>query len=659
LNDESARQPLWTPSPDRARAANITRFKEQVAKAWRVDLADTDALYEFSVSEREKFWQSVRDFVQVKAAAWGTCVLVDGDRMPGAKWFPDARLNFAENLLRRRDDADALVFRGEDKVGRRLSFAQLYDRVSVLSQALKGAGVGPGDRVAGYLPNMPETIVAMLAAASIGATWASCSPDFGVAGVLDRFGQIEPKVLFACDGYRYNGKRHDTLGKLKEIAAALPGLARVVVAAYGDQRLDARTLAAAVPGAVTLEDFCRGAAPGDIDFARLPFDHPLYILFSSGTTGAPKCIVHSAGGAILKHATEQPIHCDIRADDRVFFFTTCGWMMWNWLAAALAWGATPLLYDGSPSYPGPEALFDFADAERATLFGTSAKFIDSLAKTGFRPIKTHSLATVRTLCSTGSPLAPEGFDFVYRAIKKDVHLASISGGTDILGCFCGGDPTKPVWRGEIQTRILGMAVEVFDEDGRPVRGRKGELVCTKPFPTMPLGFWGDDDGSRYRAAYFEAFPNVWTHGDYVELTGHGGLIIYGRSDATLNPGGVRIGTAEIYRQVEKLSEVREAIVVGQDWRNDVRVVLFVVLREGLVLEPALVERIKSQVRRNCTPRHVPAVIVQVADIPRTKSGKITELAVRDVIHGRPVKNVEALANPEALRLFEDLPQLKA
>ena len=659
MNDESARQPLWTPSPDRARAANITRFKEQVAKAWRVDLADTDALYEFSVSEREKFWQSVRDFVQVKAAAWGTCVLVDGDRMPGAKWFPDARLNFAENLLRRRDDADALVFRGEDKVGRRLSFAQLYDRVSVLSQALKGAGVGPGDRVAGYLPNMPETIVAMLAAASIGATWASCSPDFGVAGVLDRFGQIEPKVLFACDGYRYNGKRHDTLGKLKEIAAALPGLARVVVAAYGDQRLDARTLAAAVPGAVTLEDFCRGAAPGDIDFARLPFDHPLYILFSSGTTGAPKCIVHSAGGAILKHATEQPIHCDIRADDRVFFFTTCGWMMWNWLAAALAWGATPLLYDGSPSYPGPEALFDFADAERATLFGTSAKFIDSLAKTGFRPIKTHSLATVRTLCSTGSPLAPEGFDFVYRAIKKDVHLASISGGTDILGCFCGGDPTKPVWRGEIQTRILGMAVEVFDEDGRPVRGRKGELVCTKPFPTMPLGFWGDDDGSRYRAAYFEAFPNVWTHGDYVELTGHGGLIIYGRSDATLNPGGVRIGTAEIYRQVEKLSEVREAIVVGQDWRNDVRVVLFVVLREGLVLEPALVERIKSQVRRNCTPRHVPAVIVQVADIPRTKSGKITELAVRDVIHGRPVKNVEALANPEALRLFEDLPQLKA
>jgi len=659
LNDESARQPLWTPSSERVRAANITRFKDQVAKAWRIELPDTDALYEFSIAEREKFWQSVRDFAGLKAATWGSRVLVDGDKMPGAKWFPDARLNFAENLLSRRDDADAIVFRGEDRVGRRLSFAQLYDRVSVLARALGAAGVGPGDRVAGYLPNMPEAIVAMLASVSLGATWSLCSPDFGVAGVLDRFGQIGPKILFASDGYRYNGKRHDTLGKLKEIAAALPTVVRVVVAPYGDQSVDARALAAAVPGAMTLEDFCHGFAPGEIEFAQLPFDHPLYILFSSGTTGVPKCIVHSAGGAILKHATEQPIHCDIRENDRVFFFTTCGWMMWNWLAAALAWGATLLLYDGSPTYPGPEVLFDYAEAERATLFGTSAKFIDSLAKSGLQPIKTHRLATVRTLCSTGSPLAPEGFDFVYRAIRKDVHLASISGGTDILGCFCGGDPTKPVWRGEIQARILGMAVEVFDDEGKPVRGRKGELVCTKPFPSMPLGFWGDQDGSRYKAAYFEAFPNVWTHGDYVEITEHGGLIIYGRSDATLNPGGVRIGTAEIYRQVEKLSEVREAIVVGQEWKNDVRVVLFVVLKEGLVLEPALVEKIKAQVRRNCTPRHVPAVIVQVADIPRTKSGKITELAVRDVIHGRAVKNVEALANPEALELYKDLPQLKA
>ncbi len=659
LNDDSARQPLWTPSPDRVRAANITRFKDQVARVWRVELPDTDALFDFSVAEREKFWQSVRDFADVKARTWGKRVLVDGDRMPGAKWFPDARLNFAENLLRRRDDADAVVFLGEDMVRRRLSFAELHDRVSVLAQALRAAGIRPGDRVVGYLPNMPEAIVAMLAAVSLGAAWSSCSPDFGVQGVLDRFGQIAPKVLFAADGYRYNGKRHGTLDKLADIVAQLPGLEKVVVAPYGDESLTAAAVAEAVPGAVLLDDFCEGGKPGPIAFVQLPFDHPLYILFSSGTTGAPKCIIHSAGGAILKHASEQPIHCDIRRDDRVFFFTTCGWMMWNWLAATLAWGATVLLYDGSPTHSGPQVLFDYADAERATLFGTSAKFIDSLAKSGLQPIKTHKLASVRTLCSTGSPLAPEGFDFVYRAIKKDVHLASISGGTDILGCFCAGDPTKPVRRGEIQTRVLGMAVDVFDDEGRPVRGRKGELVCTKAFPSMPIGFWGDTDGSRYKAAYFEAFPGVWTHGDYVEITPSGGLIIYGRSDATLNPGGVRIGTAEIYRQVEKLPEVRESIVVGQEWRNDVRVVLFVVLNEGLVLEPRLVDNIKAQVRTNCTPRHVPAVIVQVADIPRTKSGKITELAVRDVIHGRPVKNVEALANPEALELYKDLPQLKA
>ena len=652
-------KPLWTPSAAQVRAANITRFKDQVAKAWGVKLADSDALHSFSIAEPEKFWTSLKDFAGIEAETWGKRVLVAGDRMPGAKWFPEARLNFAENLLGRRDSADAIAFRGEDKVERRLSFAALHDRVSVLTQALKGLGVGPGDRIAGYLPNMPETIVAMLAAASLGAIWSSCSPDFGVAGVLDRFGQIGPKVLFAADGYRYNGKRHATLEKLKAIAEALPTLVKTVVAPYGDQPLDAKALNAAVPGAATLEDFCRGFRPGEIEFARLPFDHPLYILFSSGTTGAPKCIVHSAGGAILKHATEQPIHCDIRKDDRVFFFTTCGWMMWNWLAATLAWGATVLLYDGSPTYPGPEVLFDFAEAERATLFGTSAKFIDALAKSGFEPIKTHKLSTVRTLCSTGSPLAPEGFDFVYRSIKKDVHLASISGGTDILGCFCGGDPTKPVWRGEIQARILGMAVEVYDEDGRPVRGRKGELVCVKPFPSMPLGFWGDEDGRRYKAAYFEAFPDVWTHGDYVEITPHGGLVIHGRSDATLNPGGVRIGTAEIYRQVEKLAEVRESIVIGQDWRNDVRIVLFVVLQEGLVLNPDMAEKIRAQVRNNCTPRHVPAVIVQVADIPRTKSGKITELAVRDVVHGRPVKNKEALANPEALEFYKDLPQLPA
>ena len=657
--ETSLPKPLWTPGLDRAANANISRFKESVEKAWRVPLPDTDALHRFSIDEPDKFWPALADFTGIKAETWGKRVLVDGDRMPGARWFPEARLNFAENLLGRRDDADAIVFKGEDKAGRRLSFAGLYDCVAVLAKALKQLGVGPGDRVAGYMPNMPETIIAMLATASLGAIWSSCSPDFGVQGVLDRFGQIEPKVLFAADGYRYNGKRHSTLGKLKDIAAALPGLGKVIVAPYGDETVEAAALAGQVPGAVLLNDFCKGFAPGDIDFARLPFDHPLYILFSSGTTGVPKCIVHSAGGAILKHATEQPIHCDIRRDDRVFFFTTCGWMMWNWLAGVLAWGATAVLYDGSPTYPGPGVLFDFADQERMTLFGTSAKFIDALAKAGFEPINTHKLGSLRTFCSTGSPLAPEGFDFVYRAIKKDVHLASISGGTDILGCFCGGDPTKPVWRGEIQARILGMAVDVFDDRGRPMRGSKGELVCTRPFPSMPLGFLGDDDGSRYRAAYFEVFPNVWTHGDYVEITAHGGFIIHGRSDATLNPGGVRIGTAEIYRQVEKLPEIRESIVIGQDWRNDVRVVLFVIMQEGLALTDAMAEKIRQQVRNNCTPRHVPAVIVQVSDIPRTKSGKITELAVRDVVHGRPVKNKEALANPEALELYRDLPQLRA
>ncbi len=659
MNDASGRQTLWTPARERARDANIVRFKDRMARAWGVELPDTDALYEFSIAEREKFWRGVCDFAGLKAQTWGERVLVDGDLMPGAKWFPDARLNFAENLLGRRDDADALVFRGEDKVRRKLSFAELHDRVSRLAQALRALGVRPGDRVAGYLPNMPETAVAMLAAVSLGATWSSCSPDFGVQGVLDRFGQIAPKVLFAADAYRYNGKRHATLAKAAEIAAALPDLAKVVIAPYGDQPADARAVADAVPGAVLLDDFCKDFAPGPIAFAQMPFDHPLYIVFSSGTTGAPKCIVHSAGGAILKHATEQLLHCDVRSGDRVFFFTTCGWMMWNWLVGNLAWGATVLLYDGAPSYPTMNALFDYADDERMTLFGTSAKFIDALANAGVAPIETHTLASVRTLCSTGSPLAPEGFDYVYKSIKNDVHLASISGGTDIMGCFCAGDPTKPVRRGEIQTRVLGMAVDVFDDDGRPVRGRKGELVCTKAFPSMPVGFWGDADGSRYRAAYFAVFPNVWTHGDYVELTPAGGLVIYGRSDATLNPGGVRIGTAEIYRQVEKLAEVKESIVVGQDWKNDVRVVLFVVLNEGLVLEPKLVDKIKDQVRKNCTPRHVPGVIVQVADIPRTKSGKITELAVRDVVHGRPVKNIEALANPEALELYKDLPQLRA
>ncbi len=647
-------RPLWQPSGDRIRQTNMVRFMEDVEEDWNVDIRDYAELYRFSIEEKEKFWTSLKDYAQIIAETWGTDVLVDADKMPGARWFPDARLNFAENLLRRRDDADALVFWGEDRVRRRITHAGLHDQVSRLAQALAAAGVEAGDRVAAYLPNMPETVAAMLAASSIGAVWSSCSPDFGVQGVVDRFGQIEPKVLFAADGYYYNGKSHDCLGKLAEILNRLPPVARTVIVPY----MRAAPPLEDLPGAVMFDDFIAGFDAGEIAFERLPFNHPLYILYSSGTTGVPKCMVHGAGGTLLQHVKEHLLHCDIKPGDRVFFFTTCGWMMWNWLASVLACQATLLLYDGSPFHPDGNVLFDFADAEAMTLFGTSARFIDAVRKAGLEPIKTHALRHLRMIASTGSPLAPEAFDFVYASIKPDVHLASIAGGTDIVSCFMGGNPTAPVWRGEIQTRALGMAVDVFDDDGKPVRGEKGELVCTAPFPSMPVRFWNDPGDEKYRAAYFERFPGVWCHGDWVELTEHDGLIIHGRSDATLNPGGVRIGTAEIYRQVEDLDWVVESIVIAQEWEGDVRVVLFVILRQGLTLDDDRIDAIKARIRTNCTPRHVPARIVQVADIPRTKNNKITELAVRDVVHGRPVKNTDALANPDALELYRDLPELR-
>ncbi|MCU0893596.1 MAG: acetoacetate--CoA ligase [Rhodospirillales bacterium] len=644
---------LWQPSPERIRDANLTAFIAHVNAEHGAGASDFSDLHAWSVRKPEAFWSALIDFAGVTAETWGESVLVDADRMPGARFFPDARLNFAENLLRRRDDADALVFWGEDKVRQRLSWRQLYDLISRLAQALEAAGVGPGDRVAGYLPNMPEAIVAMLAAVSLGATWCSCSPDFGVQGVLDRFGQIEPKLLFAVEGYHYGGKTHDILPKLREIVGKLPTLEHCVVVPYTRADPDL----SGVRGAVLLEAFVGSAEAKDISFAQMPFDHPLYIMFSSGTTGVPKCIVHRAGGVLLKQISEHVLHCDVRPGDRVFYFTTCSWMMWNWLVAALAAEATLLLYDGSPFHPDGNVLFELAQAEGMTLFGTSAKYIDSVHKAGLRPRDTHDLSSVRTMTSTGSPLAPESFDFVYQAIKPDLHLASISGGTDIVGCFVLGNPLAPVRRGEIQARALGLAVDVFDADGRPVRGQKGELVCTAPFPSMPLGFWNDPDEARYRAAYFERYPNIWHHGDFAEITEHDGIVIYGRSDATLNPGGVRIGTAEIYRQVEKLDEVIESIVIGQDWDGDVRVVLFVVLKPGLSLDEALIGKIKAEIRANCTPRHVPAKIVQVADIPRTKSGKITELAVRDVVHGRPIKNIESLANPDSLAAFKDVEAL--
>ncbi len=649
--------PLWRPSAARVAAANLTRFMSEAGQRWGVALPDYAALHRWSVEHPEQFWDAMWDFGGIVAERKGNRVLDDGERMPGARFFPEARLNFAENLLHHGTaQGDAIVFWGEDRVKRRLSHAELYAAVSRLAQALKAEGIGPCDRVAGYLPNMPETVIAMLATAALGAVWSSCSPDFGVKGVLDRFGQIEPKALILAEGYYYNGKAFDCLEKGRAILAQLPSVRRAIVVPYtrAAPPLDG------LPNAVMFADYIGPYKGTAIAFSRQPFDHPLYIMYSSGTTGAPKCIVHGAGGTLIQHLKEHLLHCDVKAGDRVFYFTTCGWMMWNWLVSGLAAGATLLLYDGSPFHPSGNILFDYADAEGMTLFGTSAKWIDACHKAGLEPMRTHRLASVRTMTSTGSPLAPESFDYVYAKIKEDICLSSISGGTDIVSCFVLGNPIGPVWRGEIQARGLGMAVDVFTDEGRPAPiGEKGELVCTKPFPSMPIGFWNDPEGQRYRAAYFARFPGIWCHGDYAARTPHDGVVIYGRSDAVLNPGGVRIGTAEIYRQVEQVPEVLESLVIGQDWQGDVRVVLFVKLREGVRLDEALVGRINQQIRANASPRHVPAKILQVADIPRTKSGKIVELAVRDIVHGRPIKNAEALANPEALELYRDLPELRS
>jgi len=649
--------PLWQPSPARIADANLTAFMRQARTRWGVAADDYSALHRWSVTEPAQFWQSVWSFCGVIGDPGTGPALVGGQRMPGARWFPAARLNYAENLLRRRDRAPAIVFWSEERLKTTVTCAELYSEVSRLAQALQAAGVKPGDRIAGYLPNVPGAMIAMLAATSLGAAWSSCSPDFGVQGVLDRFGQIEPKVLFAADGYFYNGKTIDLVDRLKEIAAGLPSVERVVVVPYTRPRPPL----AGIPRAVNVHDLMAPWRPKEMTFERFPFDHPLYIMYSSGTTGVPKCIVHGAGGTLLQHLKEHQLHVDLKPGERLFYFTTCGWMMWNWLASALASRATIVLYDGSPFVAGGRVLFDYADAARINVFGTSAKFIDSAAKAGLKPRASHQLKSLRALLSTGSPLVPESFDYVYREVKADLHLASISGGTDIISCFVLGNPLAPVWRGEIQCRGLGMKVEVFDDTGRPLRGEKGELVCTAPFPSMPVGFWNDADGAKYRAAYFEKFPGVWWHGDYIEEAASGGFVIYGRSDAVLNPGGVRIGTAEIYRQVERLDEVVESLVIGQDWPpehpTDVRVVLFVRLRDGLSLDEALAEKIKHWIRSNATPRHVPAKILQVPDIPRTKSGKIVELAVRNVVHGRPVKNIEALANPEALEHYRNRPEL--
>ena len=656
--------PLWTPDPARSAQTALMTFSSWLSARVGRPLGDFDALHRYSSGDAAEFWSALWDFAEVSGDKGEPPYLVNGDRMPGASFFPDARLNYAENLLKHQGKGDAIVFWGEDKVRRRLTWDVLRTDVGRASRAFAAAGVGVGDRVAGILPNMPEGITCMLGAATIGAVWSSCSPDFGVQGVLDRFGQIEPTVLVACDGYYYNGKAIDISDKLSRIAAQLPSVREVIVVPYLGQETTAvqglnAALADAERRAMTWDDAVRSLPHAPPRFERLPFAHPLYVLYSSGTTGMPKCIVHSAGGALLKHLCEQRLHSDIKPGDRLFYFTTLGWMMWNWLASGLASGATLLLYDGSPFHPDGNILWDYALAEKCTHFGTSAKYIDALKKAALTPAGTHDLTSLRALLSTGSPLAAESFDYIYDAIKKDLHLASISGGTDICGCFVLGVPTKPVWRGEIQGPALGLSVDVMDENGTPVERGKGELVCTKPFPSMPIGFWNDPTGEKYRAAYFSRFENIWHHGDFAEWTEHGGMIIHGRSDATLNPGGVRIGTAEIYRQVEQIEEVQEAIVIGQEWDNDVRIVLFVVLKPGQTLDGVLGDRIKLRIRTGASPRHVPARIVQVADIPRTKSGKITELAVREVVHGREVKNKEALANPEALDLYKELAELQS
>ena len=647
-------EPLWRPSAERLRTANITRFAAHAHERGHVSATDYAALHRWSVDHPAQFWEAIWDFTQVVATEKGSTALVEPDRMPGARWFPDARLNYAENLLRRRDAGTAIEFRGEDQVRRSLSFAEVYEQVSTLVQALTDAGVVSGDRVAGYVPNMPEAIIAMLATTSIGAIWSSCSPDFGAQGVVDRFGQIEPRILFTADGYFYGGKRHDTLSRLSEILDRVPSIERVIVIPYTTNSPDL----SALTKAVTLPAFTAAYSPADIDFVPLTFDHPLFIMYSSGTTGPPKCIVHGHGGTLLQHLKEHQLHADLHSGDRLMYFTTCGWMMWNWLVSGLASGVTLLLYDGAPFHPDGNVLFDYADETGMTHFGTSAKYIDAVKKAGLVPRQSHDLANLRAILSTGSPLVPESFDFVYASIKADVCLSSISGGTDIISCFVLGNPTLPVYRGEIQCFGLGMDVRVYDEQGHSVVGEKGELVCATPFPSMPVEFWNDPDGSKYRAAYFDKHPGVWSHGDYVERTERDGLLIYGRSDAVLNPGGVRIGTAEIYRQVEQLDEVVEGLVIGQEWEGDTRIVLFVVLSGDRQLDDELRARICQQVRANATPRHVPARIVQVPDIPRTKSGKIVELAVRNVVHGLPVKNEEALANPAALEHFQEREELR-
>ncbi|MDA8828242.1 acetoacetate--CoA ligase [Luminiphilus sp.] len=649
---------LWTPSESRLTQSRLQDFMGYLETQGQGSYEDYGALHQFSVVKRENFWSALWDYTDIVAEQKGAVVAENSDTFPcqpdaGVRWFPEARLNFAENLLRYRDDRPALISRLENGQRRVVTYEQLHTHVAGLAASLRALGVGPGDRVAGFMPNVIETVEAMLATTSLGAIWSSCSPDFGINGVLDRFGQIQPKVLFAADGYFYNGKVCDSLERLAAISDAIDTLEQVVVIPVVSDQPDCSGLSKAV----LWEDFLDSSA-AEINFAQLPFDHPLFIMYSSGTTGMPKCIVHGAGGTLIQHLKEHQLHVDLSREDVMFYFTTCGWMMWNWLVSGLASGAALVLYDGSPFAQDGLSLLKAIEAEKISIFGVGAKYLAALEKAGIVPQDEVDLASLKTILSTGSPLSHESFRYVYKEFKADICLSSISGGTDILSCFVGGSPILPVHVGEIQAPGLGMAVEIWSDVGEPLLEGKGELVCTKPFPSMPIGFWNDTDGELYRQAYFNHWANVWAHGDYGEVTPSKGYIIHGRSDAVLNPGGVRIGTAEIYRQVERLEEVQESIVVGQEWDNDVRVVLFVVLTSGTVLSDNLRARIANAIRENTTPRHVPAKILEVPDIPRTLSGKIVELAVRNAIHGQPIKNTDALANPEALEAFKGRQELR-
>ncbi len=647
--------PIWEPPEERKKNANMSKFIAFVNEQYGKKFDSYNELYDWSINNLADFWASVWHFCEIKASKPYHTVVTNPHQMIGCKWFEGARLNFAENLLRYRDNQTALIFKGEAQEAMRVTYAGLYDQVTRLTKSLRESGVTAGDRVSAFMPNMIETVVAMLASTSIGAIWSSCSPDFGIKGVLDRFAQTEPKVLFTANGYSYNGKTYDSLERVSNILTELPSVQKVVVVPYTEKKPDISH----IPNSIYYKDFLSQDVELEIQFEQLPFDHPPYIMYTSGTTGLPKSMVQGAGGVLINHLKELKLHSDVKREDTIFYFTTCGWMMWNWLASSLALGATVLLFDGSAYYPNPGVLWKLAQDEKITIFGTSARYLAEIERRGVKPGKEYDLSSLKTILSTGSPLSAESFEFVYRDIKKNVLLSSISGGSDINGCFLAGNPIGPVYVPELQCRGLGMKVKAFDSEGNSIINQKGELVCIAPSPSMPICFWNDENNKKYQSAYFDVYPNVWTHGDYIEITETGGAIIYGRSDATLNPGGVRIGTAEIYRQVETLNEIADSVVVGQNWQNDVRVILFVKLAEGVELTEDLIKKIKASIRENTTPRHVPAKIIAVDDIPYTINMKKVEKAVRSVIHNEPALNIDALANPESLELYKNLKELQS